>query len=247
MRESGLDLYRCGLRFYDVANARWLTRDPIGYDGGQNLYGYVAGNPVMGADPLGTDDDELSDADILHIGGGRNFRPGMHAGTCRSNTAKQMMRDLNQTLILTVASGTAAGVGQMAGPVAEGLATESSIVGGKSILSGITNAWNRFLRSLKSPFDIFGTVKNLHSPETIPQLMQDMRTPGAFEYGELRGQIAGYHVDGKYFVTEGHHRVTAAIKVWIADGNAEPLSNLIKNGVWSSGRAPRTSYRFPLK
>jgi len=56
MRESGLDLYRCGLRFYDVANARWLTRDPIGYDGGQNLYGYVSGNPVMGADPSGAQD-----------------------------------------------------------------------------------------------------------------------------------------------------------------------------------------------
>jgi RHS repeat-associated protein len=56
MRESGLDLYRCGLRFYDVANARWLTRDPIGYDGGQNLYGYVSGNPVMGTDPLGLTD-----------------------------------------------------------------------------------------------------------------------------------------------------------------------------------------------
>jgi len=55
-RESGLDLYRCGLRFYDVANARWLTRDPIGYDGGQNLYGYVSGNPVMGADPSGLTD-----------------------------------------------------------------------------------------------------------------------------------------------------------------------------------------------
>ena len=60
MRESGLDLYRCGLRFYDVANARWLTRDPIGYDGGQNLYGYVSGNPVMGADPFGTQDQTNS-------------------------------------------------------------------------------------------------------------------------------------------------------------------------------------------
>jgi RHS repeat-associated protein len=57
MRESGLDLYRCGLRFYDVANARWLTRDPIGYGGGQNLYGYVSGNPVMAVDPDGLTED----------------------------------------------------------------------------------------------------------------------------------------------------------------------------------------------
>ena len=34
-------------------SARWLTRDPIGYNGGQNLYGYVSGNPVMAVDPMG--------------------------------------------------------------------------------------------------------------------------------------------------------------------------------------------------
>jgi hypothetical protein len=35
------------------ATARWLTRDPIGYAGGSNLYGYVGGNPVDWADPWG--------------------------------------------------------------------------------------------------------------------------------------------------------------------------------------------------
>ena len=34
-------------------NARWLTRDPAGYDGGINLYAYCDGNPVMGIDPSG--------------------------------------------------------------------------------------------------------------------------------------------------------------------------------------------------
>jgi len=48
------------LRLYDVYSARWLTRDPIGYDGGQNLYGYVSGNPVMAADPFGTQDQTNS-------------------------------------------------------------------------------------------------------------------------------------------------------------------------------------------
>ncbi len=43
----------CTFRWYDPLTARWLTRDPIGYAGGINLYGYVGGNPVGAADPLG--------------------------------------------------------------------------------------------------------------------------------------------------------------------------------------------------
>jgi hypothetical protein len=32
---------------------RWLTRDPIGYQGGINLYGYSASRPQGAADPEG--------------------------------------------------------------------------------------------------------------------------------------------------------------------------------------------------
>ena len=39
-------LILCTFRYYDPAIGRWLTRDPIGYEGGVNLYGYVEGNPV---------------------------------------------------------------------------------------------------------------------------------------------------------------------------------------------------------
>ncbi len=31
----------------------WISRDPIGENGGLNLYGYVGGNPVSRIDPLG--------------------------------------------------------------------------------------------------------------------------------------------------------------------------------------------------
>ena len=49
--ETGLQL--CTYRYYDPATGRWLNRDPIGYDGGLNLYGYVENNPVIQADPSG--------------------------------------------------------------------------------------------------------------------------------------------------------------------------------------------------
>ena len=32
---------------------RWLSRDPIGYEGGDNQYTYVSNSPIMFVDPLG--------------------------------------------------------------------------------------------------------------------------------------------------------------------------------------------------
>lgn len=41
------------LRFYNPETGRWLSRDPIGENGGVNLYGYVGNGPVNAVDPLG--------------------------------------------------------------------------------------------------------------------------------------------------------------------------------------------------
>ena len=49
--ETGLIL--CLHRYYDPAAGRWLTRDPIGYPGGLNLYAYCGDEPVRGVDQSG--------------------------------------------------------------------------------------------------------------------------------------------------------------------------------------------------
>jgi RHS repeat-associated protein len=52
-QESGLVLM--GHRYYDPARGRFITRDPIGYAAGMNLYTYCDGDPVNRIDPLGLD------------------------------------------------------------------------------------------------------------------------------------------------------------------------------------------------
>lgn len=51
-KETGLYYYRA--RYYDPMDGRFISKDPIGFAGGDvNLYGYVQNNPVNAVDPLG--------------------------------------------------------------------------------------------------------------------------------------------------------------------------------------------------
>lgn len=53
--DSETQLLLLSHRYYDPSTGRLLTRDPSGYRGGINLYGYVSNNPVNRFDPLGLD------------------------------------------------------------------------------------------------------------------------------------------------------------------------------------------------
>ena len=47
-------LYYMRARYYDPQVGRFISEDPLGFDGGDlNLYAYVGNSPVMGVDPSG--------------------------------------------------------------------------------------------------------------------------------------------------------------------------------------------------
>ena len=46
-------LYYMRARYYDPSTGRFISEDPIGLDGGTNLYAYAANNPVLLNDPNG--------------------------------------------------------------------------------------------------------------------------------------------------------------------------------------------------
>jgi RHS repeat-associated protein len=51
--EKDLGLLNEGMRYRDLETGTFLTRDPIGYKDGPNVYCYVHCNPITKFDPLG--------------------------------------------------------------------------------------------------------------------------------------------------------------------------------------------------
>lgn len=61
-------LFYMRARYYDAETGRFITKDPIGFAGGVNLYAYVKNNPMKWIDPTGTcikTDESLSWLDLI--------------------------------------------------------------------------------------------------------------------------------------------------------------------------------------
>jgi RHS repeat-associated protein len=47
------NLYYMKARYYDADTGRFISEDPIGFEGGINLYAYCLNNPILFIDPFG--------------------------------------------------------------------------------------------------------------------------------------------------------------------------------------------------
>jgi RHS repeat-associated protein len=69
---DGLDLQYLYQRYYDPQAGRFITRDPIRWAGGTNLYGYAGNDPINGLDPLGLKGERIA---YIFIGDARAMKP----------------------------------------------------------------------------------------------------------------------------------------------------------------------------
>ena len=118
--ETGLVYYN--YRYYSPELGRWINRDPIGEDGGNNLYGFVGNSPINFLDKLGlawkftfereSDITMISNGTHMSIEGevdgevlqGWNFQPKNFCGTY--GKCERKAKVYNDGLDLTAYMGT---------------------------------------------------------------------------------------------------------------------------------------------
>lgn len=136
--EIGLHYYT--YRYCDPATGRWLSRDPIGEEGGVNLYGCVFNDPIMWTDTLGLKTC-MGQARVLGgnpktVGGKSGYPPGkVKEGTAAIDPAQWggmsvVKGNLDQISgVITDSSGNT--VGSFSGV--------SDVIGGDSPTKGVKN------------------------------------------------------------------------------------------------------------
>jgi len=103
--ETGLQLNRH--RFYHQQLGRWVSRDPIGYWGGDaNLYGYVFGRPTRFTDPVGL---WGWDGDWIELGIGGLL--GLHGEDVQAAAGQAIIDNPLAQVGMGAATGAVAGAG----------------------------------------------------------------------------------------------------------------------------------------
>ena len=83
---EGLNWYYYGYRYYDAEVGRWLSRDPIGEEGGVSLYGFIRNDGINLFDFLGqqwrkaSSWSELKSAELVRQGKKPSVTPSRTAG-----------------------------------------------------------------------------------------------------------------------------------------------------------------------
>ena len=63
---------------------------------------------------------------------------------------------------------------------------------------------------------------------------------------EDRGIVAGHRNGNDIYITEGHHRMMAALKYWLYTNDYSPVEKLVENGIFND-KKPLNYWKFPYQ
>jgi RHS repeat-associated protein len=231
-------------RAYDPNLQRWLQRDPIGEAGGINLYGFVGNNPLGNVDPFGLAYGDWYDPRTYGFGGpsgaqtlpnGDLYMPpaplpnpntfGALHGIDLSITGGQLPGDFIADRAMDVAKDSALAMSMFAGLGEEEEGAEAA--GGLwKWLKGLASKCKKKPTGLPK---IMGHTPSLRNPELVGRIKADMLA-GRYRFNSPEGIIAGVEdQNGVIYLTEGQHRMNAALEIYEETGDASYVNQLLQS------------------
>jgi RHS repeat-associated protein len=109
---DGTGLYYYRARYYDPLLKRFIAEDPIGTEGGINLYAYVGGNPISYVDPLGLQAIPVPGGGLGGLGGLGGFGSRNTGGQSSGGTGS---RELDEAMGMGGSSSSSSSSGTVSG------------------------------------------------------------------------------------------------------------------------------------
>jgi RHS repeat-associated protein len=246
-------------RDYDPSVGRYTQSDPIGLAGGISTYAYAGSMPTGAIDPMGLahgyfDWGDVFFGSIVAASDMIGFDPTLPQGLVDFtfgflDGASFGLSKLTRNL--TGGSGAVNECSDYYSAGGWGAVAFDLLTGGTLIKGGL-----RALKTAKSVLPkIRGNTKFLRNPAQIDKIKADMLS-GNYRFNSPEGVISGV-VDSKGVVhlTEGQHRMNAALEIFEQTGNPNFVNNLLsaaRNGVNGRsflipGKAPVGSIPLPRR
>ncbi len=82
--------------------------------------------------------------------------------------------------------------------------------------------------------------------EKVNRIKSDMISQ-KYDFTKDSNKIGYEFIDNTYYITEGHHRMQAALEIWKETGNYEYVESLINNGSrYDVTKKPYNSFKFKI-
>lgn len=232
--DSETNLVYYNYRYYSPELGRWLSRDPIEEEGGLNIYSMLGNDPVNYWDDLG----------LSERGDGYDVEKNAQEYNKIIGQGEQNFYDMAKWDATTAVEAGLwfAPIGRIGefvsrvskaawGPISRTIGKICGKCGGKA--AGTAEAVAKTGKDAWTESKIMATQKGGIDSSKVSKIKDDMLN-GTYNYSSPEGRIGGYKtLDGKYYVGDGHNRMTAALEIKNQTGNSVPLNNLLNNGRWT--------------
>ena len=114
-----------------------------------------------------------------------------------------------------------------------GVVTDAKAIG--QLASSLRAKYTAWRRQWEGPSIRSGVGQSAIREQSVVSQIQNDMLNGKYRFESTEGRIGGWRDGGQYFISEGHHRMRAAMNIFKETGDPTFVNKLLQNGLWAPG------------